>query len=400
MKTFHIVCLIVGLFALNPVRGEWYFEIGPFYRGGMDVEVKGGSRAAETGAQIARPGTRGTAPRVSRARDDGAAQIFRQFDDGFVGPSGTPLFFSQGQTQFFGFQNDAQHDAGAGTLTFTRTHNGTLETTQTTTRLTSSGGSWKDSGDLEGLGLLARAGFLVLEEDSWDLSAQLQLGWLGGLDRSLRTRNAFQQEMRSTVRVFGQSASTEFVYDTFHNPFFPSGPYAMNDPTGVGPLISDTPLAVRATGDSEATSSRVTGSHQVVAHSRVELQTEADLFVLGMGPRFHADVSDELSLFVQGGGSLNLLDTRLRRQETFETESGQLIGQWRDRSDEQKWLWGASLSIGVLWALNDQMTLSAAGGYEWVERTTLSIGPDQVKYDLGGYQIELTLGWVFGGPPE
>ena len=70
--------------------GQLYFEAGPWARGGMDLEVAGGSSAAAAGVQAASPGWRGGTAWVAPlpAGDDGTAQILRNFDDGYVGPSG------------------------------------------------------------------------------------------------------------------------------------------------------------------------------------------------------------------------------------------------------------------------------------------------------------------------
>lgn len=401
MNVFQTGLIITGLLAAHSVSGEGYFEVGLWHRGGMEIRVDGGSNAADTGARIARPGTRGdTASAVlPDDGDDGTVQILREFDDGFVGPSGMPLFSGMGQTQLFGYQNAAQHDAGGGTLTFTRTQSGSSQADRTLTTLNSSGGTWQDRGDLDGIGFQAKTGFIFMNKDNFDVSAQLQVGWLGGLDQSLGSQSAFEQELRQTTRqsTAERMETTRFVYDTFGNPFFPSAPYEMTDPSGTGPLISDTPIAILPGTASESSADQVVGRRSVVADSRVSLQTEADVFVLGLGPRFRLKINEDVSLLIQGGGTLNVLDARMRREERFVTEGGQIVGQWNQRADEQEWLWGASISAGAQWNLNDQLTLGASGGYDWVESVDLDIGPDQVRYALSGYQVELSLGWRFGG---
>ncbi len=210
----------------------------------------------------------------------------------------------------------------------------------------------------------------------------------------MRTQSAFRQEVSQTT--LEHTGSSQFVYDTFNNPVFPLAPYEMSDPEGIGPLISDTPIAILSGASTEAGTERVVGRREFVANSRANLQTEADLFVLGLIPRVRWQVSEQFSLPAEAGGTLSLLDARLRREETFETDAGRVVGQWNDRADEQKWLWGATISLGAQWQLNEQLYLGASGGYDWVETTRLSIGPDRVAYDISGYQLELALGWTFG----
>ncbi|MCC5849448.1 MAG: hypothetical protein JJU29_15305 [Verrucomicrobia bacterium] len=398
LKTMLTSTLVL---TMGTVSAEWYFEAGPWHRGDMRISVDGGSRAAETGARAAQPGVRGGTATVNLPGpgDDGTAQILREFDDGFVGPSGLPLYFDLGQTQFFGFQRDDQHDGDAGTLTFSRSQSGQAQARRTRTTLDAQGGSWRDAGDLDGTGLQGTLGYVLDRNNGRELSARFQLGWLGGLDQNLRNQSAFRQEVRQTTRESSAESaeSTRFVFDTFGNPAFPMAPYEMTSPDGIGPLISDTPIAIQPGTASETFSDRVVGRSQSVAASQVHLKTEADLFVFGLGPRIRWNVSEEVSLFVEGGGTLNLLDAKLRRDERFVTDSGRVVGQWSDRADEQKWLWGASLSLGAQWQLNEQLHLSASGGYDWVETTKVTVGPDRVTYDLSGYQVEVALGWRFGG---
>ncbi|MCC5845209.1 MAG: hypothetical protein JJU05_13245 [Verrucomicrobia bacterium] len=406
MRRFNIISDSKLLFSVvlalstGAVSAEWVVEAGPWYRGDMRIRVEGGSRAAESGRQVSRPGVAGgfAAVDLSGNADDGSAQILRFFDDGFVGPSGLPLFFNDGQTAFFGFQSDSQHDAGSGTLTFTRTLSGQDSARRTVTTLNSEGGTWRDAGDLDGAGVNVRLGRVLVRREGLDVSAQLQGGWLGGIDRTLQSRNAFRQTSLETIRETRseRAESTRFVYDTFGNPVFPSAPYAMEDPEGTGPLLSDTPIAVLPGAATQSLSDQVTGRRQQTAVSQVRLQSEAELFVFGLGPRIRWTVTDTVSLFVEGGGTLNLLDASLRRSETFAVDTGRVLGQWSDRADEQKWLWGASFSLGAQWRLNDRLHLSVAGGYDWVESTRIAVGPDRVTYDLSGYQVDLVLGWRFG----
>jgi hypothetical protein len=132
-----------------PVQAEWYFEVGPFYRGDMEISVRGGSRAADEGASAARSGTTGGLPSLggSLSPDDGTAQILREFDDGYVGPSGWAWANTDGVTQFFAYDEPGQYDAAADTLTYQLSlGRESASQRRTQTRTTSESISWGKAG--------------------------------------------------------------------------------------------------------------------------------------------------------------------------------------------------------------------------------------------------------------
>jgi len=82
---------------------------------------------------------------------------------------------------------------------------------------------------------------------------------------------------------------------------------------------------------------------------------------------------------------------------SFAWDDGRKIQTWSQRQDDQKWLWGGTVSVGLQFGLTPHVYLHAAGGYDWVEDCELAIGPDRIRLDLDGYRAELALGWRFGG---
>jgi len=125
------------------------------------------------------------------------------------------------------------------------------------------------------------------------------------------------------------------------------------------------------------------------------LSVEAQAFTLQLGPRILWNSGRRIALLLQPALTANLLDADMRRVETFRQSNGAVIASWHDKSDKQVWRMGAGVQVGVQLALSEQWSLTAAGGYEWVDTYNLSVGPDRVRVDLSGYQLELALGRKF-----
>ncbi len=381
--------------------GQWYFEAGPWVRDDMDISVSGGSRAANEGAQAMSPGTQGGTADVASpyAGDDGGtAQILRTYEDGYVGPSGWPWAQTAGSSQYFGYENAAQYNSSANTLTFASTTHGEDTRRRTETRLSSGPAGWSDAANMDGIGARVTMGYTFTANSPFDWSLQVQMGWLDGIDASFLDRTAWSQQVEWTTweSHMERLQTWAITYDTLDNPSFPAAPYAMTDPSGVGPMISDRPVSLAQSDQAIARSDRLLGRRQATALSRVSLETEADLLSLSLGPRLRFHLAERLSVILQAGATLNLLDADLSRTETFSWEDGGVLGTWSDRASEQEWLWGATVSAGLQFDMTENLYLHAAGGYDWVEDCTLAIGPDRVRMDLDGYRAEVALGWRFG----
>jgi opacity protein-like surface antigen len=395
------LCMLAWMLTTPVCFGQFYIEAGPWARGDMDLEVAGGSRAALEGVQAASPGLRGGVARVEplAVPDDGTAQILREFDDGYVGPSGWQWAAELGYSQYFGYESAGQYDATASTLTFTTGGAGSSTASRTRTSVSSGSSGWAGGSGLDGAGGLVTLGYTFTVQRLFDVSLQVQAGWLDGLDASFQGQTAWSQEVRWTryESHAERSQAWSYVYDTLGNPFFPTAPYEMTDPAGFGPLISDRPIEIQEGAEHLVETERVAGRKRKTAVSRVDLETEGSLLVLTFGPRLRFRPMERLAILVQGGATANLLDVELSRTETFAWDDGRVIRAWTDRADEQEWLWGATISAGVQFDVTQNLYLTAAGGYDWVERVDFAIGPDRVRYDLDGWRAEVALGWRFGG---
>ena len=393
------------------VKADWFFEVGPFHRGNVKISVDGGGRAADAGTNAATPGVRGGMPSsgVPSLNDDGGSG-FRSFDNGFVGPSGWVWAQEAGLTQHFGYETADQYDAGADTLSFTKTLTGTGGTsTRTRTRVNNLGPSgWNDTKRTNGTGLIGTLGYRFGdtdpnrpredgEEREHEWSLLFRFGWLEGLGTNFRNRPAHRQEVVRRTQTFASSGSAthQYTYDTLGNPFFPTAPYAMTDPGGVGPLISDTPDTITLLSSTDTltqTGSRVARSR---ATSYVDLDVDVQAFTFQFGPRWLWSPQSAISLYLQPAVTMNLIDASARRTETFRGDNGRRIASWNDHTDEQSWRWGGGIQFGAQVALSENWYLNGSGGYEWVQTTKMDVGPDRIHIDISGYQLELALGRSF-----
>lgn len=392
--------MLTGMMMASICSGQVYFEAGPWFRGDMDVSVDGGSRAAESGTQATRSGTQGATARIAAFAppDDGTAQVLREFDDGYVGPSGWIWARDAGLSQYFGYQNDSQYDASADTLTFTASRSASSTERRTRTEVRSAAPGWSGHSSLDGSGGLVTVGYGITTKRLFNVSLQIQAGWLDGLDASFRGRQAWRQDVTWTTTESSseRSQSWNYIYDTLGHPSFPPAPYAETDPSGAGGnFISDRPMEITEAGGLLVETDRVVGQKRRTAFSRVDLETEGRLLVLTFGPRLRFRLLENLSVLVQGGVTANFLDVEWTRAEVFAWEDGQEINSWVDRDDEQKWLWGGTISAGVQWALTPQWYVVASGGHDWVESTHVTVGPDRLRYNLDGWRAEVAAGWLF-----
>lgn len=390
--------LLLSSASALPAHAQWYFELGPVYRGDMDISVQGGSRAAASGVHAAQAGTDTSQTPSPENSPVGPTQTTQTFDDGYVGPSGWEWAQEEGWTQFFGYDSPGQYNAEADTLTYHLTTPGYgVDERRTETRVTPGPAGWEDNQRAHGVGLMATLGYTLRQEESWSWALQTRIGWLDGIRADFRNQATYSESTERSVyetSVWLQETYA-YTYDTLGNPAFPAAPYAMTDPTAVGPMIADTPQEITLDSQNVETSGGLVSRSMETAVSRVDLSVDAQAFTLQLGPRLQCHPMNRVALFVQPAATLNLLDASVRRHETFSRGNGTTIASWDDREDEQAWRFGVGAQIGLQVAVTEIWRLSVAGGYDWVDEYRMSVGPDRIDVDLSGYQAELGIGRKF-----
>lgn len=395
----RIVAIIV-LFAAGSqvMAGEgWFLEAGGWYRGGMNMEISGGSIEADDSIGQASGGDRVDAPTGQMLDDDGSAQTFRAFDNGYVGPSGWAWARDDGTTQYWGYDDASQYDAGSSTLRFTRTETDAGSEDREVSRIAAGSRTWQDSIDANGFGGQVTLGRIFHKDNKIEWSGVLQAGWLQDIGWTARHRS----EDRLTLEYLTYRSSYErqetwtYEYDTLSNPAFPSAPYASN-PTGTGPMIRDRPSSIQQNGEQTVTyDDRVVSSRQVMVQSDVSVDADALLFVVNLGTRFRWNPSSRWALVLQPGITANLLDAEMLRHETFTQSDGQVVQTDSAQMDEQVWLAGVSMDCGVQLQLSETLYVLTSAGYDYVQQHTCNVGPDRITMDLSGYSADIALGIRF-----
>ena len=396
-RTNILTALICSLLAPAIAEAEtpWYVEVGPVYRGDIELSVRGGTHAPAWG------GTRrsGQSPSAvgSLLNDDGTTPILRTFDDGFVGPSGWPHAREDERTQYWGYQNADQYQADTDALSFQQTLTAQQSGTRTVTGLLEESAGWSSRTSMEGAGVMLTVGRYVQQEEDWSSSVQGRLGWLEGLRGNVRQQSAAYRtvDSRTYRETLNQFQTYRYEYDTFGNPAFPEAPYAMNDPDGVGPMIADTPDAIVLADEAMSASTERVGRTVWTEYSAVDLSFDARIFTFQVGPRIEWRAHERVMLLAQPSVTLNLLDAKARRSETLYSGHGSVQGQWSDHRNTERWCGGIGGQLGVRIHLADGWAMTVSGGYDWVDTTSFDIGPDRVRVDLSGYQGEIMLGRRF-----
>lgn len=390
--------LLCGLLTpgFSMAEQRWYFELGPAYRGGMEISVRGGTHV---------PPWRGTehatarrSPRPSSLLDDdGTEQQLRTFEDGFVGPSGWEHALNDGRTQYWGYDASSQYDASSETLSFRRTLTDQRTQTRRVTRLLDESAGWSNRKSMEGAGLMLAVGRRLRERERWACSVHARLGWLDGLRGNFRQQTAYRRTLESQTHEQTQlhSQTYRYAYDTLGNPAFPTAPYTMSDPTAAGPMIADTPSDIVLDSEHIATREQRRGQRVWTDHSTVDLAFDAQVFTLQLGSRFTWQARRALSLLAQPAITLNVLDAETRRDEAFRSVQGDVLGNWTDHTDAQRWRVGAGAQLGARLDLWKDWGMTVVGGYGWVDNASFDVGPDRVRIDLSGYHAEVLFGRVF-----
>lgn len=401
--------------------GKWRIEAGASYRGNMETEVKGESRARSAFFEATQPAQ--SIPSKAKGNTKGEMDFpnsdditrtgDRDFDDGFVYMDSLTGIWDN-QTVNFGYQNNSQNDPTAGVLTFHRKNDvsgseflgkGT-EYRKTVRTNNDEAISADDNFGAGGLkvdalyDLAARGGFKIA------LAAGLR-GFFG-MDSSVRGSNFSQTITESKIYYrdyYVYSGTTNDTYTfLYDNEFpFPSAPYSNPDGNPLAdPLISNVPdSATRGVNINDTTRRDYRGRQMTVweAANQIEIDTDVDLFQLAMGGEITYEIAAAVAFSLRPLLLVNLISVDATRNEILAGHypSGEMVSlrNWQDNESNNSVRLGAAIEAGVNVKLSESWFAGISAGYEWIDDTSVTVGPNKIAIDLSGFTTSFIIGVRF-----
>jgi hypothetical protein len=278
-----------------------------------------------------------------------------EYDDGYVrvDDSGN----NGGVTNYWGYDNASQYDAGSNTLSFNLTNS--LQSGR-------AGETEEASPGFEVFGYLDMG-------DIADLAGrQVRWGFKGGLHYA-------------NVSVGGKGSLTSDIirvtdsFDTTGITLFPSPGY-QGTPGGNGPIIGDSPdrtVTVIADG------ATVTGGREL----------DVDMVSFSAGPYLEIPVVESFSIFAEAGVSVSVARGNYEFDSTT-TITG--VGTQTSSGDETRTviLPGVYAGFSAIWQLTDRFGLHGSARYQYIDSFSVNANGSEASLDFDGSAI-VSLGCVW-----
>lgn len=380
------VLLGVCLLSLGASAEGLWFDVGPVFRGNMRASISGTSYVQQrgvhdpsaTGGPLASPASVGALNEYADRTYDDPTHNYVKKDPG----TGTAGSLDPNTTWNWGFNNPAQYNAGAQTLSYQKQGDPGYSL------LRSDGIGQED--EFLGAGVQLHLGIQLREPDEWSLD------WSIG----------FEGVWGDTEHFAGSTYSEEVRHLTVTDTYDVSAIGAANFPatgfqgTYAGPF--DTPPVIPSPVIPNLPTSRSTATSAVLSSSHNELGFDIDqgLYQLSMGPEFGWMITPELRVKLRPAVSAVLIDAEVHRTESFvQTTAGGgrvVVSQWSDRVSDQQVFLGLGATVGADWDLGKGFFVGVFGGYEWVtERMDLEVGPNRVTLAASGWLAGAVAGLRF-----
>lgn len=394
---------------------KWRFEVGPSYRASMDTEVIGSSRSRDAILKATQPSKSIPSLAEGQAKDypnldDVNAIGNRDFDDGYVHTDLiTPIDL---RTENFGFYINSQLDRNNSTLTFHRT------TEVSGSELVGKGTEYRKTittsmdnliditEDYAGVGFKMNA---LYDLPQWKgIKFALFSGIRGffGMNNAVEASNFAQDIKESTksyrdIYNYTDNISDTYVFRTAN--FIPDAPYS--DPSiipNAGPLISNIPSS--ATRD--ISHSGFTQRNYGVTHistwetkNQIAMDVDVDLFQFALGSEVSYDICSKVAINLRPSILINLMNADITRTEDlvayYKNGETQFLANWSDSQSEEEVLLGAAIEAGLQFKLSESWFAGIEAGYEWIDDSSIEIGPNTVALDLSGFSTSAMIGIRF-----
>ncbi|HLH52577.1 MAG TPA: hypothetical protein VKY92_03085 [Verrucomicrobiae bacterium] len=315
----------------------------------------------------------------------GAANAYadRTYDNGYVKKdpgTGNPNSIDPNTTWNWGFNNSAQYNAGAQTLSFQKQGSPGYNTIQN--------GAPDGSGNYWAGGFQMVAGIPLTQPDAWtfDLTAGFQGVW--GAKQTFNF-SSYREDVRQitvtdTYDVSGIGAAS-FPANGFHGTYL--GPFD-NPPVVPSPVIPNLP----------ASRSSTTSAPLSTSYNSIGFKVDQSFYQFSLGPKVGL-MTQGVSVFLRPSVSLDIVDANVDRNETFTQSSAAgnaLLGSWSDSAKRQKVFFGLGAVVGANLDLGKGYYAGLFGGYDWVsEKLKVAVGPNILLLDGSGWVAGLSLGKRF-----
>ena len=372
-RSYGPILKVLWLVPLYPVAlsaGEWWVEVGPALRD-MSVKVSGSSYAQEEG--LHNPLATGPLAAPSGVGNPNS-YANRTYDNGYVNldpGTGNPNTINPNTTWNWGFSNPLQYNAAAQTLTFQAVG------TPGYTTLRDTGASGSD--DLLGAGFQAVVGRTVLQHGRWSASLffRLQCTWSG--------------DDRINSSTYGEEVRQITVTDTYDTSKigvagFPASGY---QGTYAGPFGTQSP-PYPVLPNLPGSRTEVTSAALATSYNSLGLDVNPSLYELGLGPQIAFQAASCLQLHLRPTISLEIVDADVNRSESFAGMN------WSEQASKTGALLGLGGTAGANLDLGHGFYVGVSGGYTYVPHgMEVSVGPNTVKVDPGGWEVGCAIGRHF-----
>ena len=382
----------------------WRVQVGWVHQWGRGMSVRGPAPSLPNGSfqSLTLGGRHVLSDLPTLTYPDNSLLIPREFDGGgyvrpdlWTGDTGVPAG-RQGMTWNWG-AGAGQYDYNGGvhpTLTYTIDRGAYIEPATTAVGL---GG--KSDDDFPSEGVEVKASRLL---HSWasgsgatngaSVRSSLDLSLVVGLALFPGTRQKYQSA--TDQRVF--DVRDTYTYLDYYGTAAGGGSLPLAVPyagtyAGPGSLIPETPEAAAV----DATVLLGTVRDSVAIKSRLwRLRGEA-------GIEFEKPLTDRLNLDLSPQIVLEFVDLHAERTETVTFTDGtsgatSAVASRTDRGHKMSVFPGALLTVGTDYRVSENWYVGASVGWEWLaEEPSVRVGPQKVRFELGGGEFSLYIGRHF-----
>ena len=71
------------------------------------------------------------------------------------------------------------------------------------------------------------------------------------------------------------------------------------------------------------------------------------------------------------------------------------LGSWQDKESNSSVCLGAAIEAGVNVKLSESWFAGISAGYEWIDDTSVTVGPNEINIDLSGFTTSFIIGVRF-----